>query len=414
LSKIKTIWLVNRYSMPPQYESRLRTIKFAHYLTKAGYKVLVFGSSVMHNMNINLIDDGSSFIRRQYDDIDFIHINTIEYKKTSGINRILSDIQFHYKLCRIANKFEKPDLIVATTYPYISNPLLYYSRRKGIKYFTEMLDVYPDNFVDFGLISPNNPIMKWMLYIAKRNYLLSDVSIFSWQGYQKYIEDKSWDIGSGGSVDLDKMFYINNGVDLSDFDKWKNENIIDDSDLNSFKKKVIYLGSVRLVNNLMLMVKAAEQLKERCDTIFLVYGDGCDRQLLIDYCKEHNISNVIFKDKWIDPKFVPFILSKSYLNILNYTSSNFGKYGISSSKLFQYLASGKPIICNIDIYNNPISNGKIGISKGFLNEIEYAEAIKTILDANEDEYLEFCQRASNMVKEFDYECLTNKFINIIK
>ena len=39
---IKSIWLVNKYAMPPQYESRLRTIKFAHYLQEMGYKVTVF------------------------------------------------------------------------------------------------------------------------------------------------------------------------------------------------------------------------------------------------------------------------------------------------------------------------------------------------------------------------------------
>ena len=31
----KRIWLVNQYAMPPRLESRLRTIKFAHYLQTA-------------------------------------------------------------------------------------------------------------------------------------------------------------------------------------------------------------------------------------------------------------------------------------------------------------------------------------------------------------------------------------------
>lgn len=53
-SKIRTIWIVNKYAMPPQYESRLRAIKFAYYLTEFGYKVILFGSSVMHNMDLNI------------------------------------------------------------------------------------------------------------------------------------------------------------------------------------------------------------------------------------------------------------------------------------------------------------------------------------------------------------------------
>ena len=70
-SKIRTIWIVNKYAMPPQYESRLRAIKFAYYLTEFGYKVILFGSSVMHNMDLNIIEDNSKYMRRKYGKIDF-------------------------------------------------------------------------------------------------------------------------------------------------------------------------------------------------------------------------------------------------------------------------------------------------------------------------------------------------------
>ena len=75
MSGINNIWLVNKYAMPPQYESRLRTIKFAHYLQEMGYKVTLFGASVMHNMDLDLIGDNSKFIEKKYDDLHFVHIN---------------------------------------------------------------------------------------------------------------------------------------------------------------------------------------------------------------------------------------------------------------------------------------------------------------------------------------------------
>jgi hypothetical protein len=52
---MKRVWLINQYAMPPELESRLRTIKFAQYLTQKGYDVTVFASSVMHNMDIDLM-----------------------------------------------------------------------------------------------------------------------------------------------------------------------------------------------------------------------------------------------------------------------------------------------------------------------------------------------------------------------
>lgn len=399
--------------MPPQYESRLRTIKFAHYLQEMGYEVTIFGCSIMHNMDMDLIDDGSLYIEKQYDDLKFVHVSSMHYKSATGIRRILSDVMFHYNLVKIMKKLTKPDLIVATTTALISNPVLVYAKRNGIKYINESLDVWPDNFVDFGLISPKNPIMRYLWWRARETYAEADANVFSWCGCYEYLRNKNWDKESGGPIDMSKVFYINNGVDLKDFNKWKDTNVLDDEDLKSDKKKVIYLGSIRLVNNIGQLVRAAERMQDIEDAVFLIYGDGDDRESLIKYCKEHKINNVKFKAKWTDPKYVPYILTQSYVNILNYINSDFAKYGISSSKMFQYMASGRPIVCNINIPQCPITSNQIGIAHEMENEWDYANAIRSILKLSPSEYFDMCERAKEVAKTYDYEYLTNKMIEVI-
>lgn len=413
MSEIKNIWLVNKYAMPPKYESRLRTIKFAHYLQEMGYRVTIFGSSVMHNTEMDLIEDDSKYITRQYDDLSFVHIKSCRYKKTAGFSRVWSDIQFHYRLVKLVEFFDKPDLVVATTFPLISNPILDYCHKNGIKYITESLDWWPDDFVDFGLVKEKNPIMKYLFWRAKKNYIESDATVISCKGCHQYFIDKKWDKKQGGPIDLRRVYYINNGVDLADFNKWKDENRIDDEDLKSDKKRIIYLGSVRLANNVGQFVKAAEQMKDRNDVLFLIYGDGDDREPLMNYCEEHQLTNVKFKEKWIEPQYVPFVLSQSYLNILNYTA-HFGKYGISSSKMFQYMAAGKPIVCNVDIMYSDILANKIGVCHDMNDEVDYANSIKSILDLPESEYKLMCERAKEAVKEYDYPFLTKQMAEVIE
>lgn len=188
---MKTVWIVNKYAMPPQYESRLRAIKFAHYLTLAGYKVIVFGASSMHNMEINLIKDRSPYIRKKYDDIDFVHIKSRQYRNTAGLNRILSEFEFYYRLRSCADKFEKPDCILQTAGPLISNPILKYALKHKIPFIQESLDVWPDDFVDLGLISSKNPIMKILYSQAKYNCAQSDALIYSWSGCYEYLKQKN-------------------------------------------------------------------------------------------------------------------------------------------------------------------------------------------------------------------------------
>lgn len=413
--KNKTIWLVNKYAMPPQYESRLRTIKFAHYLTEAGYNVIVFGSSAMHNMNINLINDNSLFIRRKYEDIDFVHIRTKNYSKTSYIKRALGDFFFHYNLRRITNHFSRPDVIVATTSPLLTNPLLRYAIKNNITYYSESLDVWPDDFVNFGLISAKSPLTYLLFMQTKWNYFHSDKLIFSWEGCYKYLEEKKWDTKHGGKIDLKNVYYINNGVDLVDFSSFEKQYKLEDNDLSNVNQKnIIYLGSIRLANNVIQLIKAAEALRGYKDVKFLIYGDGDDRSSIINYCEDNNITNVVFKDKWIDPKYVPYVLTHSYMNIMNYISSEFARYGISSSKMFQYMASGKPIVCNIDILFCPITANKIGVAKSFKNSTEYANAIESILNLSPEDYQLMCNRSLMAAKEFDYVYLTDKFIQVLE
>ena len=173
------------------------------------------------------------------------------------------------------------------------------------------------------------------------------------------------------------------------------------------------MGSIRLVNNLIQAIKAAEILKERDDIQFLIYGDGDDRESLINYCNSHNLQNVIFKAKWTDPKYLPFILSHSYLNILNYVSSDFAKRGISSGKLFQYMASGRPIICNINILNCPITENNIGIAKELKTPEAYASAIVSLIDLPANEYSSMCKRSALTATKFDYKNLAKEMDKVL-
>lgn len=411
----RVVWLVNKYAMPPEFEPRPRSVKFAHYLTLQGYDVTIFGSSVMHNMNRDLIEDGSKYVTRTYGDIKFVHIKTPSYNSTSGLARVFSDFYFHWKLRQLAHLFDKPDVIVGTTSPILTNPILSYAHHHGIKYITDMEDMWPDDFVDFGFISENNPLMKLAYRQARHNYVKSDASVFTLSGCYDYFKQKKWDKESGGPVDLNKVHYINNGVDLDFFNDCLEKYSLDDEDLSQTEKKnITYLGSIRLVNNLIQAIKAAEILKDRNDIQFLIYGDGDDRDSLIEYCKKHKLDNVKFKAKWTDPKYVPFILSHSYLNLLNYVSSEFAKRGISSGKMFQYMASSRPIVCNINILHCPITANQIGIAQELKTPEEYAKAIERIISLPETDYQAMCERAYKTAEQFDYKKLALDMANVIE
>lgn len=410
---MKNIWIVNYYTPPPQYIANPRHIKFAEHLKNSGYNLKIISSSHLHKKNTNIINDKRKFIEVDYNGYEYIHIKTKSYDG-NGFKRMFSIFEFAYKLFRYCKYFEKPDLILHNIHMPFDYPVYWCAKKMHAKYIAEAWDLWPEQFVDFGLISRKSLIVKFAFKAERSIYKRADKIIFSMEGGRNYIINKKWDLDNSGPVDLEKICYINNGVDINEFDRNKETYVREDKDLrNEDNFNVVYIGAIRKVNNLMHLVKAANILKNKQNIKFLIYGDGNERQELIEYCNVNKINNVIFKETWIPLRDVPYVLSRSSLNILNY-EKNFGKYGISSGKLFQYLAAGKPICANIKMNYCLIEKYNLGIAKDLVTPQEYADAIYYLSTLNKQTYKEMCDRARSVAYEFDYDKLTGILIKIIQ
>lgn len=401
--------------MPPKYEARIQTLKRAYYLMSNNYDVTIISGSYLHNKSINLLNHGSSYSMKLYDDIyKFIHIGNISYE-SNGLKRIISILQFHFKLWWFAKKFEKPDFISHIAAVPFGNITFYTAKKLQAKFIVDVVDLWPESFVAYGLVSQKNFFVQLSYFAERWLYSKADAIIFSMEGGLDYIKEKGWERKKILNVNLKKLYYINNGVDIDDFDYNKEHYTIDDPDLqNSTKFKVIYIGSIRLANNLIQLINAASLLKDYEDIQFLIYGDGDERAKLEKICKEKGLDNILFKQKWIELKYVPYVLSRSSLNILNYMPSPLFRFGASQSKSFQYMASGRPICSNVEMNYCPIKKYNIGISKSFSDSNSYAEAILSFYKLDKQTYDSMCLRARAAAFDYDYKVLTNNFIRVLK
>lgn len=409
---LKKIWIFNHYAMPPEYEVRVRNNKMAHFLQIAGYDVTIFSASTIHNTSINLIEGKEKYIIEKYDDLKFVHIKAPSYMG-NGLSRKINMVLFPYRLFKYTKKLnEKPDVIINDLSPLAFSFPFMIAKRYEAKIITEIRDLWPESIIEYGGLKRNSLLAKVLFRVEKKNYVRSDKLVFSMEGGKDYIIEKGWET----SVDLDKVHYINNGVDLEEFDFNKKHYKIEDKDLvdnNIFK--VIYVGSIRKANQLGLLLDSAKLIKEKGlkQIKLLIWGGGDEVPMLKQRCIDEKIDNVVFKGK-VEKKYIPYILSRSNLNILNYQQAKTWKYGGSQNKLFEYLASGKPILANIKIGYCIISKFNCGITGNFSNSDHYLDAIKKIANLNEDDYKIMCNNARMAAEEFDFKELTEKLIEVIE
>lgn len=404
--KNKRVWLISHYSMPPEYEMRIKTEMYAHYLGQLGYDVTIFSASTIHNTDINLITDNSPYVERTYGDLKFVHIKCSNYSG-NGLKRIINMQQFAYRFRRVAKNFPQPDVVVADVNCTTYKQIYLFCKKLNIPFYIDMRDLWPSSIVEYLGYSEDNPIIKYLYHREKVMYSKATGIIFSMEGGKDYIKDKHWE-----NIDLSKLYYINNGVDLEKFYWEMNNYVVKDPDLdNSSLFKVVYTGSVRIANNLKSLVKAAELLEDPNIKI-IIYGDGDERPKLEQYCAEKKLSNIVFKGQ-VEKKYIPSILSKGDLSVLNYKKAKTLKYGGSQNKLFEYLAAGHPVLLTVDMNYNIVTSNDCGAALDDPNPKEIAKAIEHFASMPKNKLEDMGKRAKEVAREYDFKVLTNKLLKII-
>jgi glycosyltransferase involved in cell wall biosynthesis len=425
---VKNIWIINHYAIPPKFGGLNRHYYFSKYLSNMGYKVKIFAASKIHNSKINVFDSPYGVFSQQkeksshalknikeinFDGVIYTFLKTSNYKN-NGLSRIKNMLEFPYRVLTCCKKFEKPDVIYTSSpSPFAALTAVRMAKKLKIPVILEVRDLWPESIVAYKGISPKNPIIRFLYSLEKYLYKHADRIIFTMEGGKEYVKSKKLE----NIVDLSKIYNINNGVDLDEYQK-SLENRLEDHDLeDKCTFKIIYAGSIREVNHLHDLLDAAQIIQNneqiRFKKIkFLIYGDGTERKALEDRCHSEKIQNIIFKGH-IQRKFIPYVLSKADLNIITVRQTDIMRFGCSLNKLFDYMASGKPIVSNLQVNYDLLQRYNCGITTKTKSAKDLAAAIEQVYNLPHDLYLNMCKNAQKAAEDYNYELLTKKLNKII-
>lgn len=411
--RIKNIWIINHYALTPSQGGLSRHFFFAKELTARGYNVRIFTSSAIHNTDINMIgeEEKVTFKDVDFDGVHYTYIKCGSYKG-NGLGRIKNMLGFSFSIRKIwkAYKHEAPDVIYTST-PDLLTPwrAVPFAKKHKLPCVVEVRDLWPMSIVEYGNISEKNPVIVALYMLEKHIYKKADALVFTMPGGGDYIKDKGWE----KKVSLEKVFNINNGIDVEAQERQAKENAFSDPDLDDDSFKVIYCGSIRPANNVKLIVDAAKVVEDKhSDIKFLIYGGGTYAEALKNEVKEKGISNIVFKG-YVDKKYIPYIVSKASLNVLTYKNAKTWKYGGSQNKVFDYMNAGKPILTNIKMGRSVLAECGCGIEVDTDNAEKFANAIIETYDLPQETRLDMGARGKEKAKEFDFKVLTDKFEQVI-
>lgn len=409
------VWIFHPDSSDESLTGNQRPARLAKHLNRGNYITTVFSSSKFRYGKVNLINDNSTYLYRD-GDVPFYYIKTRSYEK-NDINRILNWISYYFNVKKTAReiikKEGKPDLIIGSSpHPLAMLAAVRVGKKYRIPIINEVRDFWPEVIFMGGRVKERSLIGRIMLAGERYIYEKSNTLIFLKEGDFQYIVDKNWDIDNGGSIDLDHCFYINNGVDIDEFENNMRTYRVEDEDLQGDQFRAIYVGALGKVNDIDKLIDAAKLIKKE-DILFLIYGNGDQENRLKGRLKDENIRNVKFKG-YVDGKCVPYVLSRASVNLLIYTQTQYNwSRGNSSNKLFEYMASGKPIISTIKMGYSIIDKYNCGIELEDQRPEGLVEALKHYYYMSNEELKSIEANCKNGAKDFDYPNLSSKLAQVI-
>lgn len=410
------IWIINHYAIPPSLGGLVRHYYFSKYLQKLGHEVRIFTASQVHNTAVNKITDKSLFQEEDMDGVEYTFLRTGGYSG-NGLSRIFNMLEFPLRVFQAARAFAKegdrPDVIY-TSAPTIftASAALLSAKRLKVPCAVEVRDIWPESIVEYKGFSRHNPVILILYQLEKWIYKKADRLIFTMEGGRDYITEKGWE----KAVPLSKVKNLNNGVDIQEFDSNRSLYTLDDPDLlDESRFKVIYTGSVRLVNNLGKVVEMADHLQKagNNNVTFLIYGDGTEREGLTLRCETLGLNNIKFKGK-VEKKYIPFILSHSNLNLNHVKQTGIMRFGCSLNKQFDYFASGRPVLSDLVVSHDLLERYSCGVTLKTQDTEALCQEVLHFASMEKEEYAAYCQNAREAAQNYDYQNLTSNLLDILE
>lgn len=403
----RIIYMFCHYAQQPPYNAALRYHNWGKELAKRGYRVTIFAASVVHNSDVDVMDKLGGSQTSQCEGVNYVYVKTSKYSG-NGIARIRNMWQYYERVKAIARIYERPDVSICCCAYLLQRVRGFWA---GVPCICDIEDLWPESIVEIMRISKRNPIIKFLYHVEKEAYRKCDALVFSMAGGYEYITDKGWN----ALIPKEKVFHINMGVDLDEFDKNRDTVVYDDPRLHDESLfKVVYCGSVRAANCIKSICDAAKIIQDRgvSDVAFMIHGAGTQVDELTEYCESNGITNVTFYGR-IQKKQIPYVLS--HADVCCFTFANMGlmKYGGSQQKSFEYYASGKPIVSNWNSGYNLIKDYDCGIVTKTQEASELAEAVLEIYEMPDVERQRLGNNARRIAEDYSQNKLVDQLEEII-
>lgn len=368
---------------PPEVSSAAHLMQeLAEGLKNRGHNVWVITSYPKYYLPKEL--QGKIFnIFSEENGVKVIRVKTLPLHKVNFVVRGISQLLLPFLFFRAARKFikERIDAIIVYSPPL---PLALIGKkirkRYGAKFILNIQDIFPQHAIDLGILKKwKHKSAIWLFErIEKKVYKDADKITFHSDGGRKFLIEKK-------GVPAEKIITMPNWIDLMPY-KNLTKNI-------SFRKEwglegkfiILFAGIMGPAQGMEFLVEVAKKVADIKDIVFLLVGDGMEKEKIEKLAKEYDLENIIIKP-FVSKEEYPYLVRDADVGLVCLSAQN--KTPFVPGKFLGYMAASKPVLA----FLNKESDGFALVEKA---RCGYA-AVAGNVAAAEDLIRKICKEKNNL------------------
>ncbi len=404
------ILLIHQYFLEEDDPGGSRWNEFTRVWTAQGHTITVLAGMMHYNGKEKRPEyKGKYFVKKQQGSVNVLRCHVSEAYNKHFIGRLWGYFSFMFSSL-YAGLFKakgKYDVVIVTSPPLfvgVSGYLV--SRLRRMPFVFEVRDLWPESAIDTGVLT-NKLIIKlayWVEgFIYKRAKLINVLT----PAFYNTLRDRK-------HIPENKLIQISNASDFS-----LSEELLRTLDVPAFRRQhdldghfvITYVGAHGVANYLEQLLDAGEALKDT-NVLFLLIGQGMEKDKLVKMAAERNSTNVRFLDSVPKAEVFRYILaSEMGASVLKRVDTFKTVY---SNKTFDYMSCKKPILMAIDgVSRELVEAAAAGVYVEPENIGEYNRIIRQYLHDPERLKREGESGYRFAKENFDREVLAKKYVEYI-
>lgn len=338
------ILLIHQYFLEENDAGGSRWNEMTKFWSENGHDITVV-AGMMHANGSEKSPEykGKWFVRKKHNNVNVLRCHVSEAYNKGFLGRLWGYFSFMFSsmwggMFKVKGKY---DVIIVTSPPlFVGLSGVLIASLKRLPLVFEVRDLWPESAIDTGVLT-NKFIIRMAYAVERLIYRKAKmINVLTPAFRETLINQKG--------IRPEKIIQISNAADFT-----LSEELLATFDKVNFRKQlgvedkfvITYVGAHGVANHLQQVLEAADLLRDT-NVLFLLIGQGMEKQKLIDQAQKMELKNVRFIDPVPKAEVFKYILASDMGTSVLQRNDTFKT--VYSNKTFDYMSCKKPILMAID------------------------------------------------------------------